>query len=66
MEYKNVYVENDLPADVRNTEATLRTLVKEIGKDKLENISLEATVFYSETHNRTYFGLVVGIAVGGL
>jgi hypothetical protein len=32
--YNNVYIDNDLPADVRNTEASLRTILKELGKEK--------------------------------
>jgi hypothetical protein len=32
--YNQVYIDNDLPRDVRNTENSLRILLKEVGKDK--------------------------------
>ena len=32
--YPDVYIDNDLPIEVRQTEASLRTLVKEMGKEK--------------------------------
>ena len=32
--YKKVYIENDYSSETRNTDSNLRTILKEIGKDK--------------------------------